>query len=91
MQPLRNPPADVVAFYASYRQFAELIYDPSAQVTFKLDPGDCVIFDNTRILHARTAFDSGGGRHLQGCYADLDSLASCLNVLLHDARTVGGG
>jgi gamma-butyrobetaine dioxygenase len=81
MQPLRLEPAAVVAFYAAYRRFAELIYEPAAQVTFKLRPGDCMIFDNTRVLHARTAFDAAGPRHLQGCYADLDSLASAFEVL----------
>ncbi|WP_422326832.1 TauD/TfdA family dioxygenase, partial [Trebonia sp.] len=34
----------------------------------------CLIFDNTRVLHARTAFAATGERHLQGCYADLDGL-----------------
>jgi gamma-butyrobetaine dioxygenase len=83
MQPLRLEPSAVVAFYAAYRRFAELTYDPAAQVTFKLQPGDCVIFDNTRVLHARAAFDASDARHLQGCYADLDSLASALEVLRH--------
>jgi hypothetical protein len=38
----------------------------------------------TRVLHARTAFSMSPGsaeRHLQGCYADLDGLASTLAVL----------
>ena len=81
MQPLRLDGAAVTAFYASYRRFAELICDASAQFTFKLRPGDCVIFDNTRVLHSRTAFEAAGPRHLQGCYADLDSLASSLAVI----------
>src|SRR5271169_5001573 len=49
-----------------------------------LMPGDCLVFDNTRVLHARTAFGmtaGSPGRHLQGCYADLDGLASTLAVL----------
>ena len=50
-------------------------------VTFRLDAGDCVIFDNTRLLHARTAFAETGERHLQGCYADLDALSSTLRIL----------
>jgi gamma-butyrobetaine dioxygenase len=37
------------------------------------------------MLHARTAFDETRRdhprRHLQGCYADLDALASTLAVL----------
>jgi gamma-butyrobetaine dioxygenase len=36
---------------------------------------------STRVLHARTAFSVTGSRHLQGCYADTDGLASTLEVL----------
>jgi gamma-butyrobetaine dioxygenase len=86
-QPLRLPYADVTAFYAAYRRWAGLLARPERQLDLRLAPGDCLIFDNTRILHARTAFslpagaDRSGGRHLQGCYADLDGLASTLAVL----------
>ncbi|WP_037973869.1 TauD/TfdA family dioxygenase [Streptomyces sp. NRRL WC-3742] len=69
------------AFYAAYRRFAAITLRPELQLTFRLDPGDCLVFDNTRLLHARTAFEQDGRRHLQGCYADLDSLASTLAVL----------
>ncbi|MEV4560140.1 TauD/TfdA family dioxygenase [Kitasatospora sp. NPDC049285] len=69
------------AFYAAYRGFAAITLRPELQLEFRLGPGDCLIFDNTRLLHARTAFEQEGRRHLQGCYADLDSLASTLAVL----------
>ena len=46
----------------------------------RLAPGDCAVFDNTRILHARTGFASSGRRHLQGCYADLDGIESAVAV-----------
>jgi gamma-butyrobetaine dioxygenase len=36
---------------------------------------------DTRVLHARTGFDPAGERHPQGCYADLDGVASTLAVL----------
>lgn len=71
-------PAQLRAFYDAYRTFAELIYAPEAQLNFRMDSGDCLIFDNTRLLHARTAFGAVGGRHLQGTYADLDGLLSTL-------------
>ena len=74
-------PAEADAFYRAYRTFAELVFDPVAQVGFRLEAGDCVVFDNTRLLHARTAFASVGGRHLQGTYADLDGLMSTLATL----------
>ncbi|MBV9831402.1 MAG: TauD/TfdA family dioxygenase [Marmoricola sp.] len=69
------------AFYAAYRAFATLLFDPAAQVGFRMGPGDCLVFDNTRLLHARTAFEAVGGRHLQGTYADLDGLLSTLATL----------
>ena len=83
MQPLRLPYDDVVAFYAAYRRFAETVARPDLLLTFRLEPGDCLIFDNVRLLHARTAFadTAGGSRHLQGCYADLDGLNSTVAVL----------
>ncbi|MFD7447988.1 TauD/TfdA family dioxygenase [Kitasatospora sp. NPDC059827] len=72
---------DREAFYAAYRRFAAITLRPELQLTFRLGPGDCLVFDNTRLLHARTAFQQDGHRHLQGCYADLDSLHSTLAVL----------
>jgi gamma-butyrobetaine dioxygenase len=83
-RPLRLPYAEVTAFYPAYRRWAELLAQPERQLKLRLAEGDCLIFDNTRILHARTAFSiphGSPGRHLQGCYADLDGLASTLAVL----------
>jgi gamma-butyrobetaine dioxygenase len=71
----------------AYRRWAELLARPERQLNLRLAPGDCLIFDNTRTLHARTAFsvtgrlEGRGRRHLQGCYADLDGLASTLLAL----------
>jgi gamma-butyrobetaine dioxygenase len=85
LQPLRlgreGSPDETVAFYAAYRAFAETIIRPELMLTFRLEPGDCAVFDNTRILHARTGFAAAGERHLQGCYTDLDGVASTLAVL----------
>jgi gamma-butyrobetaine dioxygenase len=84
MQPLRLPYDDLVAFYGAYRAFAEIVMTPELLLTFRLEPGDCLIFDNVRLLHARTAFTDaagGGSRHLQGCYADLDGLNSTVAAL----------
>jgi gamma-butyrobetaine dioxygenase len=82
MQPVRLRPADSERFYQAYRAFAEVLNRPEQQTVMRMQAGDCVIFDNTRILHARTAFeDERGERHLQGCYADMDGLESTLAVL----------
>ena len=78
---IRLPYQQVTAFYAAYRTWAELLARPDRRLHLRLAPGDCLIFDNTRILHARTAFSVTGSRHLQGCYADMDGLASTLAIL----------
>ena len=80
LQPPRLSPAQAAGFYAAYRAFAGLASDPALLRTVRLAPGDCVVFGNTRILHGRTGFTGQGGRHLQGCYADLDGVESAVAV-----------
>jgi gamma-butyrobetaine dioxygenase len=75
-QPLRGPYPELAAFYRAYRAFAQRLAAENATFTLRLEPGDCLVFDNTRILHARTGFAGSGRRHLQGCYADLDAVES---------------
>ncbi len=77
----RLPAAEAGAAYAAYRAWAELLARPECLLRLRLAPGDCLILDNTRVLHARSAFSAAGERHLQGCYADLDGLLSTLAVL----------
>jgi gamma-butyrobetaine dioxygenase len=58
MQPVRLPYAKAEAVYAAYRAWAAIVARPEFALGLRLAPGDCLIFDNTRILHARTAFAS---------------------------------
>ena len=78
---LRLPPERMKSFYPAYRHYAEILERRELQVVFKLQPGELMLFDNTRVLHARTAFSAAGSRHLQGAYSDLDGLYSCLRRL----------
>lgn len=72
-------------YYSAYRRLAAIIERPALAVRFKLAPGDAFLVDNTRVLHARTAYTAAGTRWLQGCYADRDGLLSTL-ALLNEAR-----
>lgn len=78
------PFEDMADYYAAYRRLGDIIDDPAMAVGFKLDPGDCFIVDNTRVLHARKGYSGSGTRWLQGCYADKDGLLSTLSVLEAD-------
>ncbi len=80
--PITDVPYDKMAdYYRAYRRFAEVIDDPAMAVTLKLEPGECFIVDNTRVLHGRRAYSGAGTRHLQGCYADRDGLLSTLAAI----------
>ena len=69
-------------YYRAYRHYAKIVDDPAMNITFKLEPGESFIVDNTRVLHGRTGYSSSkGSRWLQGCYADKDGLLSTLAVL----------
>lgn len=70
------PFEDMADYYAAYRRFGEILDETQMEVFFRLNPGECFIFDNTRVLHARKAFSGSGSRWLQGCYADKDALWS---------------
>ena len=72
---------DMDGFYKAYRRFGELVEDPAMQVSFKLEPGECFILDNTRVLHARTGYSGDGTRWLQGCYPDRDGMKSTLAAM----------
>lgn len=76
---------DMPRWYAALRRFAEILEDPAMAVSFRLAPGELFIVDNTRVLHARTAFSGSGERWLQGCYADKDGLLSTLAAIEEDA------
>ncbi len=57
--------------------FAQLVRRLDANaIELTLQPGEAIVFDNRRVLHARRGFDPTAGRHLQGCYIDIDALAS---------------
>jgi gamma-butyrobetaine hydroxylase len=83
MQALQLDGGRIIEYYDAYRYFARIAERPELMLTFRLESGDCLVFDNTRLLHARTAFQDScrGRRHLQGCYSDLDGLASTVAVL----------
>lgn len=69
-------------FYRAHRALLDIVTSAEMQYRFRLNKGDCQVFDNTRVMHARSEFDlSSGYRHLQGCYICRDDLQSRLEVL----------
>lgn len=71
--PGRNPELRGLDIWLeAMRTFRDTIEAPQNMWQYKMEPGDCVLFDNRRILHGRTRFEpsEGGQRHLRGAYLD---------------------
>jgi gamma-butyrobetaine dioxygenase len=82
MEPPAMAAPELVAWYDAYLHLARMLADESFQLQLRLEPGDLFIVDNRRVLHGRAPYAaSGGERHLQGCYADIDGMRSTLAVL----------
>ena len=84
--PSSTPPE----FYTALARFTALLDEPESTFTYTLHEGDVVLFDNRRVLHARTAFndieheDGTPGetnRWLKGCYIEEDTILSRRRVL----------
>ncbi|HEY2037270.1 MAG TPA: TauD/TfdA family dioxygenase [Steroidobacteraceae bacterium] len=79
-------------FQQARRRLSELFADPRFELRFPLRAGELMMFNNSRVLHGRTAYDPNEGRrHLQGCYIDLDGPRSLYRTLGRKLRPAPGG
>ncbi|KAI6910944.1 Clavaminate synthase-like protein [Hortaea werneckii] len=82
--PLAYLNEQITRWLPAARKFDELIHRPEGVYERMMKPGECVLFDNRRVLHARKAFevgDIGKERWLRGAYLDRDPFESRLRVL----------
>lgn len=80
-------------WHAAATKFNSLLQRPEYLYERKMNPGECVLFDNTRTLHSRRAFDMadvGKPRWLRGTYVDKDAFFSKLRVLQHKTAQADG-
>ena len=97
LPPLDLPEDAIEPMYRALRAFALELYRPDLALRYLMVPGDLHIFDNQRVLHARTAFDPAAGtRHLQQCAVDRDEFHYRLRLMaiargLEDAGLVMAG
>lgn len=68
LAPYRLPFDQMEAWYRAHDRFARLVREPRHQYRFLLRAGDFVLYDNHRMLHARTGFR--GARWVRGVYFD---------------------
>ena len=64
---------------AAARRFRDAACGPEAVFEYKMEPGECVIFDNMRVLHGRRQFNvTSGKRWLKGTYVQEQVMLSKL-------------
>lgn len=56
MSAIRVPHDRMEAVYAALRKAFELAYLPQNRLSYRLNAGEALVFDNLRVLHGRTAF-----------------------------------
>jgi alpha-ketoglutarate-dependent taurine dioxygenase len=68
LAPHRLDFAAMSELYRAHDRFMRLIRDPRHHYHARLEPGDWLLYDNHRMLHARTGFS--GARWVRGIYFD---------------------
>ena len=85
--PVDIEPESQMAFYRAHRALLGIASSDEMQFRFRLDAGECQVFDNHRVMHARLGFDPASGRRLlQGCYVCRDDFVSRLALLRREGR-----
>lgn len=79
MESLESPEDQVKPVYGALQAVLALVCDPAMKIEFQHRSGEAQVFDNHRVLHARTAF--GGSRHIRQCHVDRDEVFSRLRLL----------
>ncbi|WP_024950479.1 TauD/TfdA family dioxygenase [Cobetia crustatorum] len=86
--PMTAPFDQTETAYEALMTLQRMLREPRFAMRFTYTPGDMVIFDNRRLLHARDAFEGeSGSRWLQGCYLERDEVRSRYRMLKRDERT----
>ena len=82
LPPLDLPDVMIESAYRAIRAFAAELTASDLAYRHRLEPGECHIFDNHRVLHARAAFDpASGARHMQSCVIERDEFHNRLRLL----------
>ncbi|KAJ7391731.1 Gamma-butyrobetaine dioxygenase [Desmophyllum pertusum] len=76
-------PEKSIQLYEAYLAIGRMLRDPANQIEHKMIPGDMVTFNNSRVLHGRSAFKitQASNRYLQGYFLDWDAVYSRMRVL----------
>ena len=75
------------AYYPAFCRFGRMLQEETYLMRFVMKAGECMVFDNHRIVHGRAAYTaSSGERYLRGCYTDRAEMRSTFRALVGQGR-----
>lgn len=81
------PQAELDAYYPAFCRFGRFLQRDKYIMKFSLQAGECIVFDNHRIVHGRAAYSATSGeRYLRGTYADRAEMRSTYRALVTEGR-----
>ena len=74
-------------YYPAFCRFGKMLQEEQYMMTFLMKAGECMVFDNHRIVHGRAAYTAeSGDRYLRGTYVDRAEMRSTYRALVSEGR-----
>ncbi|NIY95528.1 DUF971 domain-containing protein [Salipiger sp. HF18] len=74
-------------WYPAFCRFGKMLQEEKYMMTFLMKAGECMVFDNHRIVHGRAAYTAeSGDRYLRGTYTDRAEMRSTYRALVSEGR-----
>lgn len=82
LAPMTKDDTTISRVYRARRLLEQVSEDPAFHAQFRADLHECAIYDNHRVMHARTTFElTKGARHFRQCHVDREEFHSRLRLL----------
>lgn len=74
-------------YYPAFCRFGKMLQEKRYVMNFHMKAGECIVFDNHRIIHGRAPYSATkGDRYLRGCYADRSEMRSTYRSIVSEGR-----
>ncbi len=81
------PQRELDAYYPAFVRFGRMLQDEKYLMRFTLKAGECITFDNHRIVHGRETYSATSGeRYLRGTYTDRGELRGVYRAMVAPGR-----
>jgi len=75
------------SYYPAFVKFGRMLQQDKYVMRFTLAAGECISFDNHRIVHGRAAYSATSGeRYLRGTYTDRGELRGLYRAMVSEGR-----